>query len=54
MNKVDFLEFAPCILELQRIKHFARFSGQFLGDVTIDVNGMVPFSKFLQNFNCYI
>ena len=46
---VNFIEFAQCIVELQRIKHFARFSRQFLGDIATDVNGKVE-RCYLQNF----
>ena len=40
-----FISFDPCFLKLQSFKHFARFSGHFLGNVAIDVNGKVTKQK---------
>ena len=41
--------FSLCKLERQRIKFCARHFGQFLSDVTIDVNGNLSFIKFPLN-----
>ena len=49
-----FLQFYACILKLQQFKKIAIFFLQFLGNVTIDANGKMTFSKIGKILNCGI
>ena len=46
--RFNIIEFATCILELQRIKHFARFSEQFFGDVSLTSIERCCFQNFFK------
>ena len=46
INEGLFIKFHVCVSKLQIFKKSQEFFWQFLGNVTIDVNGNVSFSKF--------
>ena len=54
INKGFFIKFHACVFKLHFFKKSREFFRQFLGNVTIDINGKVSFSKFRCSLNSCI